>query len=90
MRIIQGIHINGTDKKKRYWKVPVRLESLRIKKGDEVIVKTPEDFSRVKVTKVISTKNDVIKWKGGQLQVRQEILTTVSQEIDRKFIAKKD
>ena len=34
MRIIQGVHVDGRDKRKRYWKVPERLELLKMKTGD--------------------------------------------------------
>ncbi|KST83221.1 hypothetical protein LK337_1420 [Lactococcus lactis subsp. lactis] len=35
MKIIQAVHINGTDKHKRYWKVPDHLQAIRLRKGDE-------------------------------------------------------
>ncbi|MCT1227667.1 hypothetical protein EFM07_09660 [Lactococcus lactis] len=40
MKIIQAVHINGTDKHKRYWKVPDHLQPIRLHKGDEAAVET--------------------------------------------------
>ena len=40
MKIIQAVHINGTDKHKRYWKVPDHLQPIRLRKGDEAAVET--------------------------------------------------
>ncbi|MDT2909334.1 hypothetical protein [Lactococcus lactis] len=85
MRIVQAIHIGGTDNHKRYWKVPERLEQLRIKEGDEAIIQRDSTYSRIKITKVITSESDTIRWKGGSIKVTEEILTTVKQEIDRKY-----
>ncbi len=35
MKIIQAVHINGTDKHKRYWKVPETTYNQLLRKGDE-------------------------------------------------------
>ncbi|MGY3734562.1 hypothetical protein GHI93_10065 [Lactococcus hircilactis] len=47
-----------------------------------------EQFSRIRITKVINSKDGIVRWAGGQLQVTQEVLTTVNQEVDRKFVEK--
>lgn len=90
MRIIQGVHVDGRDKRKRYRKVPERLELLKMKTGDEAIVATTEGFSHIVITKVINSEDGTVHWPGGQLQVTQEVMTTVNQTIDQKFINRKE
>ena len=58
MKIIQAVHINGTDKHKRYWKVPDHLQPIRLRKGDEAAVETKSGPQRVKIVAVV-TSNDV-------------------------------
>jgi hypothetical protein len=89
MRIVQGTHIDGRDKKRRYWVVPERLENLKIKQNDEAIVKTVEGYARIRIRKVIQPPTNVIRWKGGEMTVTQELLSTVKQEVDTKYIARK-
>jgi hypothetical protein len=48
MKIIQAVHINGTDKHKRYWKVPDHLQPIRLRKGDEAAVETKSGPQQVK------------------------------------------
>ncbi|MDG6155568.1 hypothetical protein NF716_04240 [Lactococcus formosensis] len=49
MKIIQAVHVNGTDKNKRYWKVPDHLKNIKLKKGQEAVVQTEKGLGRVHI-----------------------------------------
>lgn len=78
MKIIQAVHINGTDKHKRYWKVPEQLQPIRLHKGDEAAVETKSGPQRVKIVAVVTSKDGFLYWKNGdtwhKFEVKQEVL----------------
>ena len=78
MKIIQAVHINGTDKHKRYWKVPDHLQPIRLRKGDEAAVETKSGPQRVKIVAVVTSKDGFLYWKNGDtwhnFEVKQEVL----------------
>ncbi|WP_407350996.1 DUF5839 family protein [Lactococcus garvieae] len=64
--------MDGTDKKKRFWKVPEALNSQEIFVGNKAAVKTQRGLSRVKILQVIEAE---IKFKNYTLKVTQEVAT---------------
>lgn len=60
MKIIQAVHVNGTDKNKRYWKVPDHLKDIKLKKGQEAVVHTENGLGRVRITHVTNSKDGYI------------------------------
>ena len=78
MKIIQAVHINGTDKHKRYWKVPEHLQPIRLHKGDEAAVETKNGPQRVKIVAVVTSRDGFIYWQNGEewnkIEVTQEAL----------------
>lgn len=81
MKIIKAVHLNGTDKKKRYWKIPPHLEFVRISNGDQAAVETQNGPMRVKIVgaTIISDEgwfvwNNKHKGRKGRLTVTQEVI----------------
>lgn len=75
MKIIKAVHIDGTDKNKRFWKVPEALNSQQIFVGNEAVVKTQRGISKVKILQVIEAEEAEIKFKNYTLKVTQEVIT---------------
>lgn len=73
MKIIKAVHIDGTDKKKRFWKVPEALNSQEIFVGNKAVVKTKRGISRVRILQVIEAEEAEIKFKNYTLKVTQEV-----------------
>ena len=78
MKIIKAVHINGTDKRKRYWKVPDHLQPIRLRKGDEAAVETANGPQRVEIVDIVTSRDGFLYWKNGEewnhLEVTQEVL----------------
>lgn len=79
MKIIQAVHVNGTDKNKRYWKVPDHLKDIKLKKGQEAVVHTENGLGRVRITHVTNSKDGYIYYRreGGKrlrIEVTQEVV----------------
>ncbi|MFC4652457.1 hypothetical protein ACFO26_06000 [Lactococcus nasutitermitis] len=80
MRLVQGVHINGTDKHKRLWRVPDELDHIKIKKNDEAVVQTERGLGRIRITNVISTTNNIFYWhddkegRSGKIEVTQDVV----------------
>lgn len=87
MRIIKAVHIDGTDKKKRFWKVPEALNSQEIFVGNNAVVKTQRGISRVKILQVIEAEEAEIKFKNYTLKVTQEVATLYFPEKKGKNLA---
>lgn len=75
MKIIKAVHIDGTDEKKRFWKVPEALSNQEIFVGNKAIVKTQKGLSRVKILQVLEAEEAAIKFKNYTLKVTQEVAT---------------
>lgn len=75
MKIIKAVHIDGTDKKKRFWKVPEALNSQQIFVGNEAVVKTQRGIAKVKILQVNEAEEAEIKFKNYTLKVTQEVIT---------------
>ncbi|GAA3255177.1 hypothetical protein GCM10017706_06860 [Lactococcus lactis subsp. hordniae] len=69
MKIIQAVHINGTDKHKRYWKVPDHLQPIRLRKGDEAAVETKSGPQRVKIVAVVTSYAIIKATKKGLIKL---------------------
>lgn len=78
MKIIKAVHIDGTDEKKRFWKVPEAMSNQAIFVGNKAIVKTQRGLSRVKILQVIEAEEPEIKFKNYTLKVTQEVMTFYS------------
>ncbi|MFK4878543.1 hypothetical protein ACI1UB_05815 [Lactococcus petauri] len=79
MKIIQAVHVNGTDKNKRYWKVPDHLKDIKLKKGQEAVVQTEKGLGRVRITHVTNSKDGCIYYthedgKRLRIEVTQEVV----------------
>ncbi|USI64642.1 DUF5839 family protein [Lactococcus petauri] len=80
MKIIKAVHIDGTDEKKRFWKVPEALSNQEIFIGNKAIVKTQKGLSRVKILQVLEAEEAAIKFKNYTLKVTQEVATINNKE----------
>ncbi|CAM3182715.1 hypothetical protein GHI93_10055 [Lactococcus hircilactis] len=78
MKIIKAVHVDGIDKKRRYWIVPEHLKAIRLKRGDEAIVNTSQGQAKVRIVGVTNSKEGFIYWKKenarGKFQVTQEVV----------------
>lgn len=96
MKIIKAVHINGTDKRKRYWKVPEHLQDVKLKVGDEAAVMTVNGFERVRIIAVTNSPDRIFYWKNkakgksGQFEVTQEVIAFFDRNTKEVKIKKND
>lgn len=84
MRIIKAVHVNGTDKKKRYWKVPDQYLNRHIKIGDEAVVQTENGLGRVRVVAVSKSRDGYVYWKNGELRGKTAVYQDVVMFYDNE------
>ncbi|MCL2113284.1 MAG: hypothetical protein FWH31_04970 [Streptococcaceae bacterium] len=80
VKIIQGVHVNGTDRKKRYWIVPEKLEHIKVHEGMQAIVNTQNGYGRIRITKARGSKDNTMRWHGGKVIVTQEIIGYIPED----------
>lgn len=74
MKMVKGIHVNGTDTKKRFWMVPEAFEEVSIRKGQHVIVETEKGEAEIEVLQVFTSKNSKVRFKTYELQVTKKVV----------------
>lgn len=75
MKLIKGIHLNGTDTKKRFWRVPEALEQLPIKKGQHAIVETSRGEAEIKILQVFISKEPKVKFRNYEMLVTKKVIS---------------
>jgi transposase-like protein len=78
-KIVQGVHQGGTDKKKRYWVVPMELRERKLRVGDEAVVYTKQGLGRIKITWVTNSQDRWLRYldKHGRpqkIEVREKVV----------------
>lgn len=86
MKLVKGIHIDGTDRKKRFWSVPETLEFVEIRKGDIAKVETSKGEAEIEILQVFDSKNSKVKFKKYELVVTKKVISI--HKSNWKFILK--
>lgn len=86
MKLVKGIHIDGTDRKKRFWSIPETLEFVEIRKGDVAYVETSKGEAEIEVLQVFDSKTSKVKFKKYELTVTKKVISI--QKSNWKFILK--